>query len=111
MTHLIEYLVAAGAAVLGALEVTPVEAAAPTPEQLGNIAYQGIFQHTITLTNGHWVGEPFVTGGSSRPAVGLIDDFILTGDLNADGKDEAVVLAVTGMRGDQALFAGLGADR
>jgi heat shock protein HslJ len=93
---------------------TPADAA-PTLEQLGNITYKGIFEHAITLKNGHWEGEPFVTGGSSRPVVGLIDDFILTGDLNGDGKDEAVVLlwentggsatykylAVTGMRGDK----------
>jgi heat shock protein HslJ len=108
------YLIAAGAAVLGAFAVTPADAA-PTPEQLGNMTYKGIFEHAITLTNGHWVGEPFVAGGSSRPAVGLIDDFILTGDLNADGNDEAVVLlwentggsatykylAVTGLRDDK----------
>jgi len=114
MTPLNEFLIAAGAAVLGTLEVTPVDAA-PTAEQLGNITYKGIFEHAITLKNGHWVGEPFVKGGSSRPAVGLVDDFILTGDLNGDGADEAVVLlwettggsatykylAVTGMRDDK----------
>jgi heat shock protein HslJ len=108
------YFIAAGAAVLGAFSVTPADAA-PTPEQLGNITYKGIFEHAITLKNGHWVGEPFVAGGSSRPTVGLIDDFILTGDLNGDGKDEYVVLlwentggsatykyiAVTGMRDDK----------
>ena len=85
------YFIAAGVAVLGAFEVTPADAT-PTPEQLGNIAYTGIYEHAITLTNGRWEGDPFVAGGSSRPAVGLIDDFILTGDLNADGNDEAVVL-------------------
>jgi heat shock protein HslJ len=108
------YFSAAGAAVLGAFAVISA-GAAPTPEQLGNITYKGIFEHAITLKNGHWVGEPFVAGGSSRPAVGLIEDFILTGDLNGDGEDEAVVLlwettggsatykylAVTGMRDDK----------
>jgi len=108
------YLIAAGAAVLSAFAVPPA-AAAPTPEQLGNITYKGIFEHAITLKDGHWEGQPFVAGGSSRPAVGLIDDFILTGDLNGDGKDEAVVLlwentggsatykylAVTGMRNNK----------
>ena len=111
MTRINGYIIAAAAAVLSAFAATPADAV-PTPEQLGNITYKGIFEHAITLKNGHWVGEPFVAGGSSRPAVGLIDDFILTGDLNGDGKDEAVVLlwentggsatyiylAVTGMR-------------
>jgi heat shock protein HslJ len=109
------YFIAAGAAVLCALAVTPAGAAAPTQEQLANIAYTGIFEHAITLTNGRWEGDPFVAGGRSRPAVGLVDEFILTGDLDADGNDEAVVLlwestggsvtysyiAVTGMRDDK----------
>jgi heat shock protein HslJ len=113
------YLIAAGAAVLGAFAATPSYAAS-TPEQLGNITYKDIFEHPITLKNGHWEGEPFVAGGSSRPAVGLIDDFILTGDLNGDGKDESVVLlwestggsgtytyiAVTGLRGDKPYNMG-----
>jgi len=115
MIRINRYLIAAGAAVLGAFAATSA-GAAPSPEQLGNITYKGIFEHAITLKDGHWVGEPFVSGGSSRPAVGLIDDFMLTGDLNGDGKDEAVVLlwettggsaiykylAVTGMRNDKA---------
>jgi heat shock protein HslJ len=114
MTRINGYIIAAAAAVLSAFAATPADAV-PTPEQLGNITYKGIFEHAITLKNGHWVGEPFVTGGSSRPAVGLIDDFILTGDLNGNGKNEAVVLlwentggsttyiyiAVTGMRDDR----------
>jgi heat shock protein HslJ len=86
-----EYLIAAGVTILGALAATPA-GAAPTPEQLANMAYTGIYEKAITLTNGRWEGDPFVTGGASRPAVGLVDDFILTGDLNADGNDEAVVL-------------------
>jgi heat shock protein HslJ len=113
------YLIAAGAAMLGAFAATPLNAA-PIPEQLGNITYKDIFEHPVTLKNGHWVGESFVAGGSSRPAVGLIDDFILTGDLNGDGKDESVVLlwettggsatykylAVTGLRGDKPYNLG-----
>jgi heat shock protein HslJ len=39
-----------------------------------------------------WQGEPFVAGGASRPQVGLVDDFQLTGDVNEDGVDEAVVV-------------------
>jgi heat shock protein HslJ len=114
MIRINEYLIAAGATILGALATTPA-GAAPTPEQLANMAYTGIYEKAITLSNGRWEGDPFVTGGASRPAVGLVDDFILTRDLNADGNDEAVVLlwestggsgtytyiAVTGLRGDK----------
>jgi heat shock protein HslJ len=119
MIRITAYLMAAVAAVLGALAVTPANAT-PTLEQLANTAYTGIFEHAITLTNGRWEGEPFVAGGASRPAVGLVEDFILTGDLNDDGHDEAVVLlwestggsgiynyiAVTGMRDDKPYALG-----
>jgi len=91
MIRIKKYVISAVVAVMGTFTVT-VEGAAPTLEQLGNITYKGIFEHAITLKNGRWVGKPFVVGGSSRPAVGLIEDFILTGDLNGDGKNEAVVL-------------------
>ena len=67
MIRINEYLIAASAAILAALTLTPA-GAAPTPEQLANMAYTGIFEHAITLTNGHWEGDPFVTGGTSRPA-------------------------------------------
>ena len=60
------YLIAAGAAVLGALAVTPADAA-PTPEQLGNMAYTGIYEHAITLKNGRWEGDPFVAGRQLPP--------------------------------------------
>jgi heat shock protein HslJ len=82
---------AAGVAVLGALEANPA-GAAPTLEQLTNMDYRGIFDHPVRLQNGRWEDDPFVAGGTSRPAVGLVDDFLLTGDLDTDGQDEAVVL-------------------
>ena len=48
----------------------------------GNATYSGIYEHTITLRDGRWEGEPFIKGGASRPAVGLVEDFSLTGDLD-----------------------------
>ena len=120
MTRVCEYFLAAGVAVLGALAATPAGAASPTPEQLANMAYTGIYEHAVTLTNGRWEGDPFMAGGASRLSVGLVDDFILTGDLNADGEEEAVVLlwestggsgtydyiAVTGLRDDKPYNLG-----
>jgi heat shock protein HslJ len=81
----------AGVLALGVLAASPA-AAAPSFDQLANMAYTGIFRQPVTLKNGRWEGSPFVAGGTSRPAVGLVKDFTLTGDLNHDGKDEAVVL-------------------
>ena len=60
--------------------------------ELANATYKGIFEEPLTMTDGKWEGEPFVAGGASRPTAGLVDGFRLTGDLNQDGAEEAVVL-------------------
>ena len=60
--------------------------------ELAHATYTGIMDAPVTLVDGRWEGEPFVEGGASRPTVGLVDHFILTGDLNQDGLDEAVAL-------------------
>ncbi len=65
---------------------------APSPEELANCSYQGIYDDAVQLENGSFEGEPFVPGGASRPSVRLVRDFRLTGDLDGDGQDEAVVL-------------------
>jgi heat shock protein HslJ len=46
----------------------------------------------ITLHGGGWEGEPYVAGGAARPTALLLPDFRLTGDLDGEGADEAVVL-------------------
>jgi heat shock protein HslJ len=65
---------------------------APTAFELAHATYTGIMDAPVTLTDGRWEGEPFVEGGASRPSVGLIDNFVLTGDLNEDGFDEVAAL-------------------
>jgi heat shock protein HslJ len=86
-----QYLFTAFVFTLGVLAALPA-GAVPTTAQLANMAYTGIFKKPVTLKNGRWEGEPFMAGGSSRPAVELVKDFMLTGDLDNDGSDEAVVL-------------------
>ena len=61
-------------------------------EELSNATYSGIYDQPVTLTDGRWEGEPFVKGGASRPSVGLVEDFRLTGDINGKGLEEEVVL-------------------
>jgi len=68
------------------------QSAVPTATELANATYQGIGDHPVQLQNKLWQGEPFVAGGASRSRVGLVDDFQLTGDVNKDGADEAVVV-------------------
>ena len=66
---------------------------APTLDELKNTTYSGLeIQGTVTLKDGNWMGKPFVEGGASRPAVYFVRDFRLTGDVDRDERDEAVVL-------------------
>ena len=60
--------------------------------ELGNATYSGIEEQPVTLADGRWEGAPYAEGGASRPAVGLVSDLYFTGDLDADGDNETVVL-------------------
>ena len=69
-------------------------AAQDTPSTIiepGDSTYLGIYEHPITLKDGHWQGAPFSEEGASRPTVGLVEDFRLTGDLDGDGEMESIV--------------------
>ena len=60
--------------------------------ELENATYTGIEDKPVTLMEGRWEGQPHVEGGASRPSVGLLRDVYFTGDLDADGQDETVVI-------------------
>jgi heat shock protein HslJ len=47
---------------------------------------------SVKLVDGKWKGRPYKKGSASRPVVSLIGDFRITGDLDGDGTDDAVVL-------------------
>jgi len=65
---------------------------APTLESISNGTFYNIYPQPITLNKGYWEGEPYVAGGASRPSVGLMNNAYLSGDLDKDGIEEAVVL-------------------
>jgi heat shock protein HslJ len=65
---------------------------APGFFEVANATYTGIYDQPLTLSNGEWKGRPFVDGGAAHPSVILVRDFHVTGDLDGDGRDEAVVL-------------------
>jgi len=67
-------------------------AGAPILSELANATYEGIFDEPVRLAEGRWEGAPYVEGGASRPSAGLVDDFVLTGDLDGDGREDAAVL-------------------
>jgi heat shock protein HslJ len=103
------------------------EAAASLPafswEELAGAIYTGIENHgPITLSAGKWEGQPLIEGGASVPALWLSEGFHLTGDLDQDGADEAVVhltyssggtgnfgyLAVMGREGGEVVQEAIG---
>jgi heat shock protein HslJ len=74
----------------------PVDApaGAPTLEELRGATYHGLedLDGPVTLADGDWESEPFAPGATSRPTVSLAPGFRVTGDLDGDGADEAVVI-------------------
>jgi heat shock protein HslJ len=83
---------------------------APTIEELAEATFAGVFDEPVTLTGGRWEGAPFVEGGASRPSAGLVEDFVLTGDVNGDGREDAVVLLWenSGGSGTRTYLAAMG---
>jgi len=67
--------------------------APPTLDEVRNATYRGleIADGPVTLVDGAWEGEP-VDGGAARPRVTVAPDFLLLGDVDGDGSDEAIVL-------------------
>ena len=74
----------AGDSASGDAPITLEEAAAAT--------FEHIYDEPIRLQDGRWEGEPFVDAGAARPSVDLVDLNRWSGDLDGDGREEAVVL-------------------
>jgi heat shock protein HslJ len=83
---------------------------APSVAELSSATYREVFEEPVTLVDGRWEGAPFVDGGASRPTIGLVDHFVLTGDLDGDeSADAAVVLWQTsGGSGTRLYLAAMG---
>ncbi len=64
----------------------------PNVSCAANTTYTGLMDHPVILVSGRWESATFVPGGASRPVVGLMDGFSLTGDLDGDSQDELVVV-------------------
>lgn len=71
---------------------TPPAAASLIPlEALRNATYSGIYDESITLTDGLHEGEPYAADNPARPTVEYIDGAELFDDLDGDDDDDAVV--------------------
>ena len=64
----------------------------PSMDEIANATISGIYNEPVQLQGGKYEGEPFDPDGASRPMVGLVEDFLLTGNLNEDGSEEAAVM-------------------
>jgi uncharacterized protein/heat shock protein HslJ len=66
----------------------------PSVDELRNATYRGFdgVAGSITLQDGRWQGEPYVEGGATLPQAQMVGDLMVSGDLNSDGSEEAVVL-------------------
>jgi heat shock protein HslJ len=85
---------AAGSAAAAAAKPPRPAAPAPGLAELKNMNYSGFVSDTgpVTLTDGRYAGEPYAPGAAARRTVTFGRDFRLTGDLDGDGQDEAVVV-------------------
>jgi heat shock protein HslJ len=75
-------------------EPTKAAMQAPTLKEIKNASYSGIegLKGSVKLVDGRWKGRPYKKGSATRPVVSLVGDFRITGDLDGDGTDDAVVL-------------------
>jgi heat shock protein HslJ len=92
------------------MEDDPGAKAARTAHQLANATYFGIVSEPVTLADGRWEGQPYVEGGVSRPAVVLVDHFVLAGDLDNDDTEEfaALLWESSGGSGTRLHLAAMG---
>jgi heat shock protein HslJ len=67
---------------------------APTLTELKSASFSGLGELSapVRLQNGSWRGAPAEAGAASRDVVMLDNSLRVSGDLDADGQDEAVVL-------------------
>lgn len=107
-------LIAAGLAACSGQSMDAAATASPSLDDVRNATVVGLFDEPVTLRDGRWEGDPYVVGGASRPAAGVIDDLSLAGDLDGDGVEERVAFlwSATGGSGTRnyiAVFTSSGA--
>ena len=79
-------------AMLGTASIAWAGSGAPSGDELAAATYHGIESAPVTLSGGHWEGEPEPPGSAAVPRVDLNRDFRVTGDLDGDGDEESVAL-------------------
>lgn len=64
----------------------------PRLAELASGTFSGIGDQPVRLRDGLWEGKKYTPGSASRPIVSLANHFLLEGDLNGDGLDDAAVI-------------------
>jgi len=86
----------------------PARAAASplTRAVLGELVYEGLLEDDapVRLHGGRWAGAPSEPGLASRPTAALIPYLVARGDLDGDGRDDAVVFLQTTAGGSGAFL-------
>ena len=100
-------LTAASLVACGGSSMRPGATAPPTLDDVRNAAVSGLFDEPVKLHDGRWEGEPYVSGGASRPTAGVIGDLSVAGDLDGDGTAETVAFlwSATGGSGTRIHIA------
>jgi heat shock protein HslJ len=86
-----------------------IKSEAPTRTELENAVYIGFegcegIKGPVRLIDGKWEGPAYGEGSAVRPVLNLLGDFIITGDPDGDGLDEAVTLLNLGSGGTGQLL-------
>jgi heat shock protein HslJ len=84
--------------------------AAPTPEALGELTYTGIYETPVTLSNGRYEGEPYASGGASRPRVQLIPDLLVRGSDETNRTSYVLLSESAGGSGSNLYLAAVSAS-
>lgn len=92
---------AAAVILLTALAAAPAlaQGGAPTIDQAKAATYTGVDGKSVTLVDGRFEGPPLAPGSPARLRVELVDAGLTLGDLDGDGRLEAVVLLASSSGG------------
>lgn len=74
------------------------------PEALNAATIAGIYAEPIQLQHGRYAGQPFVSGGASRPTVTLVPEPIASADLDADGGREWLMVLAESSGGSGTFY-------
>jgi len=74
------------------------------PDGIRSASFRGIFAEAMKLTDGSFVGQPFVPGAASRPEAHLMQSPWLLTDVNGDDTPEYVVV-LTASSGGSGTFS------